>query len=89
MTHSLTHTLTRGDFDFEIEVEYSVAPLIGAVMPSWNDPGTPAEGGEVTSLEAFLDGEAFPLTDEEERAIEAVIFETHDYSDDDFGYWEE
>ncbi len=87
MFHETEYTITRGDIDIDIMVEYKITDLIPAVGPSWNDPGAPAEGGEITSLIATLDGELFPLTDEEERKIEDHIHDTHDFDETD--YWEE
>lgn len=77
---SLTHTITRGDETFVLDVEYEVAPLIPASGPSWDDPGSPEEGGEIESLDVTINGEKFELTAKEIEALEAHIYETHDYS---------
>lgn len=81
----ITYTLTRGDEDIELDVEYSVAPYYPA---TWHDP---AEGGEITEMTVTRDGEPFALTDEEQNALDQWVYDHHDY-DDDYEYsepWEE
>lgn len=85
---STTYTLTRDGEEIEVEVEYSVAPICAAVMPSMNDPGAPAEGGEIEDLIVTRDGAPFPLTAGEGADLEMHIYETHDRSDrggDEYG----
>lgn len=76
----LTYTLTRDDQTFMLDVDYEVASMTPA---TYDDP---AEGGEIEELQVSLDGQPFILTDDEEAALEAHIYATHDYSDD--GYTE-
>lgn len=83
---TLHYTLTRDDAEIELEVEYTVADYHAATGPSWNDPGSPAEGGEIEELTITHDGEPFALTDAEELKLEEHIYETHDYSEDDFDF---
>lgn len=80
--HSLIYTLTRGDDEIELEVEYSVSPYDPGCTYGPPENCYPPEGGEVEELSAFRDGKPFPLTDAEREQIERHIYETHDYSDD-------
>lgn len=77
---SLTHTITRGDDTLTLDVEYEVAPLIPASGPSWDDSGSPEEGGEIESLDVYLGDQKFELTKDEMDALEQRIYRTHDYS---------
>lgn len=77
--HSTTYTLTRDDEDIELEIEYSVSAYYPARGPSWSSPGEPAEGGEIEELLIFHDGERYLVTNEEFRAIEQHIYDTHDF----------
>lgn len=78
---SITHTITRDDDTFTLDVEYEVA----AYDPgnSWGPPEDcePPSGGEITSLDVYKGDEKFELTDAETDALEQRIYETHDYSD--------
>lgn len=91
MTHTTYYTLTRGDEEIEVEVEYSVARYYPAQTYGPPEHCSPAEGGEIEELAAFTDsGEEIKLTAEEEREIEQHIYATHDYDDDDDGdYYED
>lgn len=82
MTHTTSFTLTRGEEEIELDVEYTVSQFYGATGPSWNDPGSPAEGGEIEELTVTRDGAAFILTADEVALLEAQIYDKHDYSDD-------
>lgn len=82
MTHTITHTITRDGTEIELDIEYAVADYFPARGPSWDSPGDPAEGGEIETLEATLDGKPFTLTAEEQEAIEVWIYENHDYSEE-------
>lgn len=79
--HATRYTLSRGDDDLELEIEYTVAPY---------DPGCtfgppeycyPPEGGEVEELAAYHKGEPVTLTDAERERIEEHIYATHEYLD--------
>lgn len=84
--HSLTYTLTRGDDEIELEIEYSVSPYdpgCSCGPPEFCDPPS---GGEVEELTAYRDGEPFQLTRDENEEVEKRIYETHDYDDDGYDY---
>lgn len=74
-------TVTRGDDEIEIEIEYTVARFYPAQTYGPPEDCSPAEGGEVEELSAFHDGKPFELTDAEAERIEQRIYETHDYSE--------
>lgn len=82
--HELTYTLARGDQTVILDVVYDVADRIPASGPSWNDPGSPEEGGEITELKIQFEGVDFTMTQSELDALEQHIYETHDYSDDGY-----
>lgn len=86
MTHSLSYTLTRGEDEIELTIEYSVAAYYPAQTYGPPEDCSPAEGGEVEEMEALdADGSPFELTQEEQEKIEQHIYETHDYNADDCG----
>lgn len=81
---STTYTITRDDEDIDLEIEYTVAPY---------DPGNsygppehcePPSGGEIETMDVLVDGKPFALTDEEQAQVDQHIYDTHDYSDDDY-----
>lgn len=78
----MTCTIHRGEEDLEIEVFYTAAPIIPMSGPSWNDPGSPAEGGEIEIEEVTYGGHHFHLTMAEEGMVLAQIESTHDYDGD-------
>ena len=76
----IRYTLTRPDRDFDLTIEYEVAPYFPG-----NTYGPPEncdfpEGGEVTSLLAYREDEPFALTEEEQSKVEDHIYSIHDYS---------
>lgn len=79
-------TLTRDD-ETEVTVAYTTTPIIPASGPSWNDPGSPAEGGEV-ELHDITDSEGDPVkcTDAELERFEREIGERHDFGEPDYDY---
>lgn len=86
----ITYTLTRGDDEFDLTIEYSVARYYPAQTYGPPEHCSPAEGGEIEEFEATLDGEPFALTAEEQAAIEAHIYDTHDYDTHDYSEpWED
>lgn len=83
MTHTLDYTLVRDDDEIELEIAYSVAPLIPARGPSWDSPGEPADGGEIEDMFiAGPDGSEFTVTAAELEKIERHVYETHDYDEE-------
>ena len=82
---SLIYTLTRGDDDIDIDVEYSLSKFYPATGPSWSSPGEPAEGGDVEDISITLDGKPFELTPVEAEQVEAHILMMHE---DDGDYYE-
>jgi len=84
---TLDYTLTRGDEEIELSVDYSVSKFYPATGPSWSSPGEPAEGGDVEHLSAFLDGDEIELMADEADEIEAHILMTHE-DDDEAEYYE-
>lgn len=81
--HSIEYTITRGDEDIEIMVDYSLSKSHPATGPSWSSPGEPAEGGDVEYMTAFFDGDEIELTADEADQVEAHILMIHE-DDDDF-----
>lgn len=73
------YTFMRGDDEIEAVIGYNVARYHSAVMPSLSDPGHPAEGGEVTEMEAYNGGDKIEFTDEEAHAAELHIYDNHNY----------
>lgn len=69
------------DDEIHVTLHYDVAHYHSAVMPSLNDPGCPAEGGEVTELRCSRGDEEFPLTEAEKQAAELHIYDNHNYYD--------
>ncbi|MDW9880508.1 hypothetical protein GOA90_25315 [Sinorhizobium meliloti] len=84
MKHETTYVLTRGDDEFELDIEYDINPIDPGCTSGPPELCYPPEGGDVTDIEATLDGEPFSLTDAEEQAICSHIEETHDHTDDYF-----
>lgn len=88
---SMNYTLTRGEDDFELELDYSVSPYVAARTYGPPEDCSPAEGGEIEELDITHNGDPFTVTDKEMQAIERHIYGHHDYEvDDDDGYeaWE-
>ena len=77
-----TFTLTRGDDEIDILVEYSVTPYHCGNRHAPPEFCAPPTGGEVEQLIALLDGDPLDLTDAEYQQIERHIEETHDH------FWE-
>jgi hypothetical protein len=77
--HLLTHTIERGDDEIDIEIEYTVSRFYPAKTYGPPEHCSPAEGGDVETIDAFLDGAPLPLTDAERAQIEARIYDTHDH----------
>ncbi|OWV78199.1 hypothetical protein ATY78_13535 [Rhizobium sp. R635] len=71
-------TLTRGEEDIDLLVEYSLTPYHPGNRHAPPEFCTPPSGGEVERLTALLDGVPLDLTDAEYRLIERHIEETHD-----------
>lgn len=71
-------TLTRGEEDIDLLVEYSLTPYHPGNRHAPPEFCAPPSGGEVERLSALLDGVPLDLTDAEYRQIERHIEETHD-----------
>lgn len=73
-------TLTRGDDDIDLEIDYTVAPYHPAVVGGPPECCSPADGGEIEDLAIFgPDGREFTVNAAELNRIESHIYETHDY----------
>ena len=83
--NSLTYTITRGDEDIELDIEYSLSPYDPG--SSWGPPENcdPPSGGDVEELTAYFDGKPFELKPDEDERIEAHILMTHE---DDGDYYD-
>jgi len=80
---TISYTITRGDDDIELEIDYTVAPIDPGTPASLSYPGDPPSGGEIEDLFiAGPDGAEFTPTADELQQIEAYIYETHDYYED-------
>ena len=73
MLHGRTHLheFTRDDGSVAV-IEYKLSPYYGGSGPTWNDPGSPPEGGEITDWE--IDGGATRLSDAEAERAEHEIY---------------
>ena len=65
------HEFTRDD-GTEVVIEYKRDPYFPAVMPSWNDAGSPAEGGCISAME--VDHGAVVMTEAEYDRAETEIY---------------
>lgn len=79
--HSINYTLTRGDDEFELDIEYSVAPYDPGCSYGLPENCEPPSGGEIEEMSVVHDGDEFALTPEETEAVEQHIYQTHDYDD--------
>lgn len=66
------------DYDYEIDVEYTVTPGYPERGPSYACGGTPADPPEIEILSSKVDGKHAELTDAE---IEKIL-EDHDFTPD-------
>lgn len=62
----------RDDEETTVTIEYKFSRYYPATGPSWNDPGSPAEGGEIEDWE--VDGGKVTLTDAEAERAQAEIY---------------
>jgi hypothetical protein len=80
---TIAYTLTRGDDEITLEVDYTVAPFDPGCSfgpPEFCDPPS---GGEIEDLFiAGPDGAEFTPTAAELEQIERHIYDTHDYSEE-------
>lgn len=82
---TISYTLARDDAEIELEIDYTVAPFDPGTPPSLSYPGDPPSGGEIEDIAIFgPDGAEFTPTADELQQIEAHIYKTHDYSEDDY-----
>ena len=65
------HEFTRDDGSVVV-IEYKRSPYYGGSGPSWNDPGEPPSGGEITDWE--VDNGTVTLTEAEAERAEAEIY---------------
>lgn len=80
MTHSITYTLTRGDEDIDLEIEYSVAAYDPGNTWGLPEDCEPPSGGDIEELEiTTVDGKPFQVTPDEQSKIEDHIYQNHDY----------
>lgn len=79
---SISYTLARGDDEFELDIEYSVAPFDPGCSSGPPEFCEPPSGGEIEELEVVYDGERFALTREEEERVTDWLYRNHDYSED-------
>lgn len=79
---TISYTLTRADEDIDIEVEYEVARYYPAKTYGPPEHCSPAEGGEIEELAAYLDGAEITLTADEQEKIEQFIYDHHDYDEE-------
>lgn len=66
------HEFTRDDGSVVV-IEYKRSDYHPAVMPDFNDPGSPADGGEITALE--VDNGTVTLTEAEYDRAEREIYD--------------
>ncbi|OJF89604.1 hypothetical protein AX761_24335 [Rhizobium sp. 58] len=83
---SLSYTLTRGDEEIDLEIEYSLSPYDPGNSCGLPEDCDPPSGGDVEEMTAFLGGEEFSLLAAEFDEIEAHILMTHE---DDGDFYEE
>lgn len=80
MTHTINYTLTRGDDEIALEVDYTVGPFDPGNSYGPPEACEPPSGGEIEDLFiAGPDGSEFTPTADELQAIEEHIYATHDY----------
>lgn len=77
------YVLSRGDEEIELEIEYEIEPYDPGCISGPPEHCYPPEGGNVTSLQAFHEGEIFQLLETEDREIAEHIETNHDHADDD------
>lgn len=74
MILTLTRTDDEGEYDLELEVEYTQERYYPATGPTYSCAGEPACGGEIILTCAWdMDGKAVALTDDEIARLEQMI----------------
>lgn len=83
-TYSIPYTWWPDDADepVELELEYSVTRYYPATGPSWNDPGSPAEGGDIVDLTAYCEGQPYDLSVRQYETIVRWLYDNHDFYQD-------
>ena len=73
-----------------VTVEYKRSPYYGMVGPSWDDPGSPAEGGEVTIIKAHTEAEGWEAkwSDEEDQQWTDWLHANREPDELEDGDWE-
>lgn len=84
MIYEIAYTLTRGEEDIDLTIEYSMSAYFPAQTYGPPEHCSPAEGGEIDEMTILRDGWPFTLTEEEERAVEDFVYDHHDYDSDDY-----
>ena len=80
MNHSNSYELKRGEEYFDLEIEFTTSRYYPAVTYGLPEDCSPAEGGEIETITAYLDGKEFSLSDDETDAIIAWLYANHDFS---------
>jgi hypothetical protein len=83
-TGTTTYTLTRGEEQFDLELEFTYDPIIPAQTYGPPEDCSPAEGGEITHIKAWFDGRKFELLPEEYEGIERWLYDNYAFDDDDY-----
>lgn len=88
-TYNLKWTVTRGEEDIDICVDYEMTPIIPAQTYGPPENCYPAEGGEITITSVWRKADEdmpkapeFTLTDEEISVLEQHIWDNPPVSDD-------
>lgn len=81
---TIRYTLTRGNEEIDLEIDYTVAPYNpGRTWGCLPEDYEPPSGGEIEDMFiAGPDGSEFTPTDAELQEIERHIYWNHDYSED-------
>ena len=69
MSFSFNTTIEVGEVEIELAVIYDVTPYVPARL--YGDYPQPEEGGEVEIISVHHNGAEYPLTDEQEAALQA------------------
>lgn len=74
-------TVERAGEEIKLEVDYEVSAYSAGNLTGPPEHCEPPSGGDIEQLEVYRDDDSseFKLTDEEERALEAHIQDTHDF----------
>lgn len=75
----------------EVVVEFTQGPYYPATGPSWDDPGSPAEGGEIAIVDVYFNGETIEVTEAERQRFYDELYRMppHEYELDPDRLYEE